>query len=397
MYPCTYNEIEGIFVHQQVEELLKQGCEVKVFSPLPLTPFLIKYIKKKWRQYSENPFKVIRDGIEVFYPRYVSLPKSLLIEYSGYFMYQGIKQPVNDLYNEFPFDLIHAHVALPDGFAGMILKKKYGKPLVVTIHGNDLQTTLFKNQKCKKAIKQVLKNADRVIVVSNKLKNIAQSKIGIEKKITVINNGLDLKKLLIEKSPVFCKSDCKTILSVSDLILSKGIDLNLKAFAQLAKKHSQLKYTIIGDGPEMSHLKRLASRLNLNKNVTFVGQLPHEEVFSYMKSSDIFSLPSWKEGFGIVYLEAMAHGKPVIAVRGEGIEDVVKHGETGLLVKPQDVDSLIEAMEYLLSHPEDARVMGERGSRLVLEQYTWEKNAEKTMDIYNEVLNNSNAKAVSGF
>jgi len=102
---------------------------------------------------------------------------------------------------------------------------------------------------------------------------------------------------------------------------------------------------------------------------------------------DIFSLLSWREGFGVVYLEAMAHGKPVIGCQGEGIEDVIAHGKNGLLVKPRDIDSLVEALDFLLSHPEEAKAMGERARKLVLENYTWEKNAEKTIKVYKEVLN----------
>jgi len=85
----------------------------------------------------------------------------------------------------------------------------------------------------------------------------------------------------------------------------------------------------------------------------------------------------------------MAHGKPVIACRGEGIEDVITDGEAGLLVKPKDVESLVEALDFLLSHPEEAQAMGERARTLVLENYTWEKNAEKTIKVYEEVLKNS--------
>jgi len=83
----------------------------------------------------------------------------------------------------------------------------------------------------------------------------------------------------------------------------------------------------------------------------------------------------------------MAHGKPVIGCQGEGIEDFVEHGKTGLLVKPRDVDSLVGALNFLLSHPDEAKAMGERARKLALENYTWEKNAEKTIEVYKEALN----------
>jgi glycosyltransferase involved in cell wall biosynthesis len=85
----------------------------------------------------------------------------------------------------------------------------------------------------------------------------------------------------------------------------------------------------------------------------------------------------------------MANGKPVIGCKGEGIEDFVEDKKTGLLVQPKNVDSLVEAIDYLLSNPDKAKEIGERARKLVLDNYTWEKNAEKTIKVYQEVLNNA--------
>ena len=105
-----------------------------------------------------------------------------------------------------------------------------------------------------------------------------------------------------------------------------------------------------------------------------------------MAACDIFTLPSWSEGFGVVYLEAMATGRPVIGCEGEGIEDLVEQGKTGLLVKPKCVDSLVEALDFLLSYPEEARAMGERARKLVIENYTWGTNASKMIEVYRGIL-----------
>ena len=107
----------------------------------------------------------------------------------------------------------------------------------------------------------------------------------------------------------------------------------------------------------------------------------------YMSICDIFSLPSYNEGFGIVYLEAMANGKPVIGVKGQGIDGVVEHEKNGMLVKPKDIDSLDKALTYLIENPQIAKKMGERARKSILENYTWEKNTEKTIKIYKEALN----------
>lgn len=189
----------------------------------------------------------------------------------------------------------------------------------------------------------VYKKVDRIILVRKKLKEISDNNVGFANKSTVISNGVSVNNILEEKNFILNRStlDYKSILSVSYLISRKGIDYNLKAFARLVDKYTNLKYLIIGDGSEKSHLIGLASKLGIDKKIKFLGRISHKDVMKYMAKADIFSLPSWNEAFGVVYIEAMAQGKPVIGCQGEGIEDFVEHGQMGLLVKPKDVDSLL--------------------------------------------------------
>ena len=384
MYPSSFNSIEGIFVHQQVKELQRQGCEVKVISPVPITPFPIKYFSKKWKKYSQIPEKAIWDGIEVYYPRYLDFPKALFFASSGERMFRGIKKIVNKIHRDFKFDLIHAHVALPDGYAGMLLAKESKKPLIVTIHGADFQRTILKNKKCKENIEKVINFSNKTIVVSNKLKKTGEKELKIEpEKILIIPDGINQDEIFKRESNLLRKyENKKIILSVSHLIKTKGIDLNLRAIAKLKDKYQDLIYLIIGEGRKKKSLEKLTRDLNLEENVEFLGQLPHTKVMEYISICDIFSLPSWKEGFGVVYIEAMAHKKPVIACRKEGPEDFIKNKETGLLVKPKDVDNLVEAIDYLLSNSESAKEIGERARKLVLENYIWEKIVGQLIKVY---------------
>jgi len=329
MYPSTFNEVDGIFVHEQAKALVKEGIEVKVVSPIPWTPFPINHLSPKWKAYSMIPLRSAWDGIEVHYPRYRTYPKEMLF----------------------------------------------------------LQVTFYKSAKCRSVLLRTLEQANRVITVSTKLGNLAKANIEFSEKVVVINNGINVEGCVSVEgnlSPNY--TDHRILLSVSSLIATKGIDLNLRAISRLVDKYPNLKYVVIGGGPQTAVLRKLTSKLNLDKHVEFLGQLPHEEVLSYMAIADVFSLPSWKEGFGIVYLEAMASGKPVIGCRGEGIEDVIENGRTGVLVKPKDVDSLAEVLDFLLSHPKEAQAIGEQARRLVTENYTWEENAEKIIQVYEDVL-----------
>lgn len=390
MYPSSYDRILGIFVHEQAKALVQRGIDVQVISPVPWAPFPLNCVSRKWESYHNVPYKANWEGIDVWYPRYLEFPRALFSASSGWRVYRGIKKIVESIYAGFRFDLIHAHVALPDGVAALELKNEYKKPVVVTIHGQDLQQTIYRNTACRQSVSYVLNSASEIICVSRKLQQKAIKYISGNNKIAVVSNGIDHKDILPRQVKFVKQQDCGImLLSVSNLVQTKGIDLNLYAFQRLCKSYSALRYVVVGAGPEEGGLRKLARKLGIDRQVEFLGRQPHNSVMAYMNACDVFVLPSWNEGFGIVYLEAMACGKPVIGCQGEGIEDFVEHGKTGMLVKPRDVDSLLSALDFLLSHPDEARAMGERARRVVLENYTWEKNAEKMIKVYEELCNDA--------
>lgn len=392
MYPSSQNQAYGIFIHKQVKALAEQGCEVKVISPVPFAPWPLTAMRKKWQSYASIPDKDHIEGIEIYYPRYPEFPRSFLLEHSGYFMYLGIHSLIKRLSGKFKFDLIHAHVALPDGHSAFLIKKEYQVPLVVTIHGQDFQSTIHKGRKSRARLVEVLGGTDRIITVSTKLKNIVKDQ-PFASKIEVINNGIDLEDCKIDhgqrtgpgSGETFDFSK-KKLISVSNLKKTKGIDLNIKAVSSLIKKYPDLMYYIVGEGEERQNLENLVESLKLSEQVIFLGRLTHPEAMSWMAAGDIFCLPSWQEGFGVVYIEAMAQGVPVIGVLGEGIEDVIHHGENGLLVRPQKVEDIVEALDSLLSNSQYAKTLAGAGQDTVLNGLTWFHNAGRTCDLYKTLL-----------
>jgi len=392
MYPSAYDPVYGIFVHKQVLELIKQGCEVTVVRPLPMAPFPLNLISDKWRQYRRFKDSEIIDGVKVYYPRYISFPRLLFYQYSGWLMYRGLRRLIKELRGKYSYDLINAHVALPDGYAGMLIKERLNKvPLLVTVHGIDLYHTIDHNPGCRRAVERVFRSADQVIMVSNKLKQLALKNFGQLENIKVIGNGVDLFAVeSLARKPVNSsgvkKANEPIMITVAELIERKKIDLTLMALSKVSKRFPELRYIIVGDGPEKGKLKDLSGRLGLMERVEFRGKIVHGEVIDLMKEADLFVLPSLREAFGVVYIEAMACGKPVIACRGEGIEDVIEDGVNGILVEPNDVDDLVKKIELLLSDRKRAEQIGQAGRKLVLENYTWAENARKTIALYKEVL-----------
>lgn len=391
--PWYYSEVAGVFVHQQVKALQAEGCGLRVVSPAPWTPILLGRLSRKWALYAGLPSNRVVDGLQVCYPHYLSFPKSICEATSGRRMFRGIRATVDSVYREFPFDVIHAHVALPHGFAAVMLKRRYDVPVVITVHGQDLQVTVNRSGGCRKALRQAFSEADRVVTVSSKLMRLAETHFSLGDRLFVIGNGVNPADTSpVDDALASRYAGSRIILSVGHLIKSKGVDLNLRAISQLSKKHPDLRYLVIGDGPERSSLKRLVRGLGIGNRVEFLGEMPHREVMMYMAIAEVFSLPSWLEGFGVVYIEAAMHGKPVIACQGEGIEDVFANGVSAMFVKPGDVESLAGAMDHLLENPRVAREMGRRAKDLVLGRYTWQGNAQRYVNVYRDVIRESSGQ-----
>lgn len=389
MYPSTKNDSYGIFVHQQVKELSNSGCDIIVVSPVPYVPFPLKLLSKKWNEYSNIPKKSIVEGIEVYYPRYLEFPKSFFLEYSGIFMYLGIRKTIKKINKFFRFDLIHSHVVLPDGYAVMLLNNTYKVPHVTTVHGQDLQYTIDKNIRCRRNLYKVFNKADLIITVSAKLKNLLSNKV-LSNKVRVINNGFESEHMVNQNNKISNLKGEIILLTVGSLIKTKGIDISIKAVSKLVVKYPEIKYYIIGEGEQKNELLNLVERLNLKKHVYFLGRLHHNEVIEYMLKSDIFVLPSWQEGFGVVYIEAMSCGIPVIGVKGEGIEDVIEHNYNGFLVEPKSINDIINTVEFILSNPDKSSAIAKNGEITVKNNFTWKANAVKTISLYKKLTEEIN-------
>ncbi len=382
MYPYPGNSNNGIFVHQQNLELMRQGCNLTVLAPRPWAPYPIGFFNPRWRKFSSIPKVVNFDGIVARRPAYLVFPRGIGMASSGFRLNLAMRKHVAKLHKENPFSLIYAHTILPDGQAGIFLKRYLGIPLVVTVHGKDVQQTAFRNNRCRQAIVDVVKEADMVVTVSTKLKRMLDQFTHLPWKSVAINNGFDSNKYL----GIQPAGPAGTIISVSNLVQSKGLDLNLRAVAALRSKYPYIRYTVVGDGVEAGSLRQLAQELKVQDMVTFTGQVPNKDVPSLLAKARIFSLPSSMEGFGVAYLEAMAAGLPVIGCRGEGIADVVYSGETGLLIEPNSLDSLVKALDQLLGDPDGVREMGLRARKLALGNYSWQTNASKMINLFEETI-----------
>lgn len=283
-----------------------------------------------------------------------------------------------------------------DGYIGLWLRRRFGLPYVVYAHGNEI---LDAAQSAWKRPKESLRQASRVLAVSRYTATLVE-KLGVAtERITILHPGCDVQafrpreprsdlceRLLgaVRRGPV--------ILSVGNLVERKGQDMVIRALPRLRARVSDLQYLIVGDGPYRGELERLATEVGVREHVKFAGRVPNDELPDIYAMCDVFALPSRErldscdvEGFGIVFLEANASGKPVVAGRSGGIGDAVVDGTTGLLVEPSDPDDIADAIHTLLANPELATRIAEQGRERVVREFGWEAVGGRLREVLREV------------
>ena len=383
MFPNATDPIQGIFVLRQVRELLKKH-EIKVIAPVPWVPKALRWLSKKGRNYASVRQRDRIEGIEVYYPRYLwGLRRRSLASLSLTLCLSRILGCLR-----WKSDVAHLHGvgALSEGLGAVLIRRYLNVPLILTVHGHDPFLDAAHQPFHRWMIRFTFARVDRVIAVGPKLAELIAPFVNDRKKIRIIGNGIrvsEIPKKETHKETLYPGQ--KIVLTVGFLTRPKGVDFLLRALPGVCAEVPETRCLIIGEGPEQCRLVRLAEDLDLQDRVFFMGRRPHDEVYRYMSLCDLFVLPSWRESFGIVYLEAMSVGKPVIGCWGQGIEGIIRDGEEGLLVRPKDVSSLQEAMLRLLKDEELSTEMGRKGRQLVLEQYTWEQKAREIEGVYEEL------------
>jgi phosphatidylinositol alpha-1,6-mannosyltransferase len=165
----------------------------------------------------------------------------------------------------------------------------------------------------------------------------------------------------------------------------KGVDILLKAMPLILKQHT-VTLEIIGSGPRAGEYQALAKRLGVENSVRFLGFIENNKLPGYYSSADLFVLPSRRENFPIVLLEAMAVGLPIVSTAVGGVSEAIGDTESGILVQPNDPEKLAEAINSLLDQPEKMKMMGEKGRERAKQYFTWEKVAERVVNFYHEIL-----------
>lgn len=233
--------------------------------------------------------------------------------------------------------------------------------------------------------KLAVRRADVVVATSRySRERIVQAYAVPASRVAIVPELIDLRAWR-ETGPSPLEADPPTILTVAHLYPRKNLGVLLKAYARLRDAGTPFQAWVVGEGPCRRAWERLRDALDLKDRVTFLGTIPRRDLLERYRRSAIFCLPSRQEGFGIVFLEAMACGKPVIAARAAAVPETVAEGETGLLVDPEDPTALAHAIEGLLRDPDLRRAMGKAGRRRV-ERYRADRVAASFLAMVQSVL-----------
>ena len=332
-----------------------------------------------------------RDSCEVLENMKIHRYSTLLKIASANLSFNILYKPLNC-----KIDIAHAQYNMPySDYSALRYAKKNKVPFVVTYHADAQESggNFIRNWAQiiynRSLLKQVLNGADVIIATSNAYINESKFLGEYRDKIEVIPNGINLEEFDIKLSKEECRDklglphDKKIILFFGNIVAYKGPHILLKAFSRVKNHFKDVKLVFAGRGEMEKELTESAVEMGIKNDVLFTGYVDEELKPFYYKSADIFCLPSitMAEAFGIVNLEAMACGIPVISSKLGGIPDVINDKKTGLLVKPGNVESLENAVTFLLENSAIAQKMGNIGKKKV-EEYSWKKIAQKTEEIY---------------
>ena len=365
-YPSEKNPVLGLFVHEHVKATALFADVVVLYN-------------EGWDNSIRGLYQIkeqVEDGIRTLRVRYRRRPISKI----SYFLYLwsifvAFKKLLKGGWKP---DLIHAHVYRA-GVPAVLLGKKYNLPVIVTEHYTGFPRGLIKGLERWKA-KFAFENATLVCPVSEDLaKHI--KKLGIKARFNIVPNVVDLNLFYPPKE--IEEHEEKRLLTVAFLTPKKGIPYLLQALAMLKEKRGDFVLDIVGDGPNRKEYEEMTKKLGLEDKVFFHGIKPKVEVAKFMRRADIFVLPSLVETFGVVVIEAMACGKPVIATNIGGPNEIINE-ETGILVPSGNAEALKDAIDFMLDHY--VSYNAQRISNYVTQRYSPEKVGKEFYSLYTSAL-----------
>lgn len=338
-YSSKENPVHGSFFKEQFKALSNASVKISVaYNEIwPITQIKNHIFDKKKICFS------IEDGLKTYrYRNFNFLPKNEN-------MFKVFNKRMEKLYLEIvkkegKVDVIHGHSAFFGGISACYVAKKYNIPFVLTEHSS-LKYAKYVKKSYEKYIFDTYNKADKLIAVGNGLKEEMESYT--DNPITVINNIIDFSVFNEKYNELNNNAKEINLFSLSFLVEEKGMDRLIKAFSE-AFKGKNINLTIGGDGPIKDRLEEMAREYNVFSQIKFLGALSREQVAKQMNLCDGFVLASEHETFGVVYIEALSMGKPILGTKNGGASDIINE-KNGIIVENKNHEALVKGLKLFVN------------------------------------------------
>ena len=383
LFPSEAAPTAGVFIRERMFRVARR-VPIVVVAPQAWSPldWLVRLFRPSFRPMA--PAFELMDGIEVHRPRFLSVP-GVLKRLDGRLMAAGSAPTVKRLLRQFRPTAIDAHFLYPDGYAATLLGRRFGLPVAITLRGSKDEWLVGTDRE--PMLVEAMRSAATLFSVSEALKRNVAVKLGIAAdKVTVIGNGVDLAKFApVDKAEARRRlgiaEDAKVVISVGNLIPTKGFHRIIPMLPSLRKRFPGLVFLIVGGGSTSGdmrpQLEALAREHGLDDIVRFCGRQPHEELRWFYGASDVLAQATEFEGWSNVFLEAMACGLPVVTTRVGGNPEVVADPAVGELVDYWKADAFEAAV---------ARALERRWDRAAIVAYAksneWEERVERLVEAF---------------
>ncbi|MCM3088665.1 glycosyltransferase family 4 protein [Bhargavaea ginsengi] len=330
-------------------------------------------------QFNKNYFN--SDKTKIYY--------DLILKKYDRFLYgtkivKQLRRVVEKIPNIESTSIIHAHTLFSDGGTAYLLNMKYGIKYIVSIRNTDINVFYKYALHYRFLSHKILKNASAIIFISpaykEKTLNVLPRNIAkqISDKSFIIPNGIDNRWFKEISSKTIDPKKQLKLLFVGTLDQNKNVISVIRAVERLVSQGKDVNLNIAGDGPLLNKLISQVEDRNLQNKIVFHGQIDIEKLIEIMDTSDIFILPSYKETFGISYIEAMARGVPVIYTRGEGISGYFADGSVGYSITPDNINEMINAINDITDNYE----IISRNCIIQAKNFNWDDIAQEYIDLY---------------
>ncbi|MDX2165624.1 MAG: glycosyltransferase [Deltaproteobacteria bacterium] len=340
LFPNPLQPMRGIFVRHRVAAMARH-CPTRVVAPI---------LHRGWR-WPGDADREQQDALPVSHPRYTTVPL-LARAADGALLYRQVLPHVRSLHAEFPFTVIDAHYAFPDGAAAIRLGAHFRVPVAVTVRGGDLEL-LTRSRLRRRAIAHTLQRADRVFAVSEHLAACAIGLGAAPAAVRVVRNGVDARFTYGERDAarraLALPAAAPLLVCVANLLADKGQHVLVEALARLGGGDGAPQLVLIGSdrSPRQAYrrrLERLIATHGLGARVRLLGGLDQALLPQWYRAADLLVLATFREGAPNVVREALACGTPVVASRVGGVPELIPSDDLGILVAPGDSAALARSL-----------------------------------------------------